>query len=139
MDRGAFGAVAYDLSDPSVKGAKYETGVADAYSTSAAQSYLRNAFAGVMVPIDPKILQIQADQIAKGYIADADTLAKVQADDPGGGWSQTEEMMQDWYDQNAQAGYTTQPEMGLADKYRNYLIAGSVLVGGLALIWYLRK
>jgi hypothetical protein len=140
MNRGAFGAVSYDFSDPTVQGAKHKTSIADEYSASAAKSYLKSAFAGVMIPLDPKILQIQADMIQKGYIADQDVLAKVQADDPGGDWDDSETMMSDWYSSDPnQAGYTTQPEMGQADKYRNYIIAGSVLVGGLALIWYLRK
>jgi hypothetical protein len=138
MDRSAFGAVQYDFSDPTVKGAKSMTGTADEYSGGAAKAYLRSAFAGVMVPIDPKVLQLQTDLVRKGYVQDLDTLAKVQAKDPGGGWSAEEQAMQDYY----QSGYGTEPNYGgqsFFDKNKTYIIAGTILVGGLAAIWYLRK
>jgi len=137
MDPSAFGAVAYDFSDPTVKGAKDMTSTADEYSGGAAKSYLKSAFAGVMVPIDPNILRLQTNVIQKGYVQDLDTLAKVQAMDPGGNWSAEESAMQDYYQGNE--SYLTEPKPSFFDQYKMYVIAGTVLVGGLGLIWYLRK
>jgi hypothetical protein len=141
MDKGAFGAVAYDFSDPTVAGAQFKTSLADDYAAPASKAYMKSALAGVMVPLDPKILQIQAAAIQQGYLADADTLAKVQADDPAGDWQPTSDMMHDDYYSDPQAGnYTLAPEYNSGiDKYRNYIIGGTVLLGGIALIWYLRK
>ena len=136
MNRSAFGAVSYDFSDPTVAGAQHSTAMADDYAEIPARAYLKSALAGITVPFDAKAMAIQAAAIQKGYIADADVLAKVQADDPGGGWGDTADMMSDDYYQS----YTTQPGSGSGiDKYKTYVIAGSVLLGGLALIWYLRK
>lgn len=138
MDKSAFGAVAYDFSDPTVQGAKRMTSTADEYTGNVTRKYLTAAFSGVMVPIDPKILAVQASLIQKGYVADIDTLAKVQADDPGGDWSQASDAMSDYYSGGA-VGASYPSQESFLTKYKNYLIAGTALVGGLGLIWYLRK
>ena len=138
MNRSAFGAVSYDFSDPTVAGAQHNTAMADDYSGPAAKAYIKSALAGITIPYSQNKLAIQAAAIQKGFIADADVLAKVQADDPGGEWGATADMMSEDYYDTPTGNYTTQPGSGI-DKYKNYVIAGSVLLGGLALIWYLRK
>jgi len=146
MDRTAFGSVQYDFSDPTVAAAKHKTSTEDAYAASASKAYLKSAFAGTLVPYDPKLLTVQSSALQTGLKMDPDTIAKIQQLDPGGEWDEVSDMMSDsYYSSGGGSGGSSTPSGSQSkislwmNEHKSWVIAGSILVSGLALIWYVRK
>jgi hypothetical protein len=132
MDCNAFGAATFDYSNPTVRSAVDLTSMADQSAGGEARSYLNSAFSGSMVTVDPKMIQIQSKALQASNLEDLAVIDDVARDDPGGGGFLE-------YDSGTMGEDVAYAEEPPAAKYKNYLIAGGILAGGLGLIWYLRR
>lgn len=128
MNLGAFGRAEYDYSDPTPTGAKAFTSQGDLEWRGESRQYQNTAYSGMMVPVDPKVLRLQTAALKAGMKYDTGVRTLISNDDPG--FYPQDDMMQDDF-MGGSASFL--------EEYKSYIIAGSVLVAGLSLIYFMRS
>ena len=129
MDLGAFGRAEYNYSDPTPAGAKVFTSQGDLEWQGESRQYKNTAYSGMMVPVDPKVLKLQVSALKAGMKYDTGVRTLISGSDPGF-YPQEEGIMQDDFMEGS---------ADFMEKYQSYIIAGSVLVAGLSLIYFMRS
>jgi hypothetical protein len=129
MNPSAFGRAEFDYSDQTPAAARAFTSQGDKEWPSEARQYQTAAYSGMMVPVDPKIISLQAKALQAGIRYNTGVRTLVGNDDPGMFPPGPEGMMQDSFS----GGGST------LEKYKPYIIGGSVLVFGLSLIYFMRS